>query len=159
MASKKDAKKPTPPAAPPHGEQQGRKQVLPSLLAAKTAMEPPRGSANGNGSHKAAEQQTAMQLDEYNALERLLEAGTPEDLDTRTELNELQILHFARAETMADYYSSSVLRDFVSSIKRKQISKERKGRREFTEAIKGAFLTDGEAGAMGMRSLADRLRS
>lgn len=158
MASKKDAKKPATPPATPQAE--GRKQVLPSLLAAKTAMEPPRGSANGNGSHKAAEQQqTAMQLDEYNALERLLEAGTPEDLDTRTELNELQILHFARAETMADYYSSAVLRDFVSSIKRKQISKERKGRREFTEAIKGAFLSDGEASAMGMRSLADRLRS
>lgn len=151
MATKKDPKKkakqknlePEVSSKP-----EGRKQTLPAMLLAKNSMPDPNQQT-----------QTSIQLEDYNALERLLEAGTPEDLDTRTELNELQVLHFARAEIMAEYYNSATLRDFVASIKRKQISLNRRGRREFTEAIKGALLTDGEAGAIGMRGLADRLRS
>lgn len=144
-------------------EDAGRKPTLPSLLLGKHHKV--IGVNGGNGHRepdefdvpRGAPAQGSMQLEDYNALERLLEAGTPQDLDTRTELNELQILHFARAEIMAEYYGSDRLRDFVASIKRKQISKDRKGRREFTEAMRGAGMNDPAGGTFN--SIQDRLRS
>lgn len=142
----------------------GRKPTLPSLLLTNHHKKN-QGINNGNGKSKPsfdevpmAEMSGSMPLEDYNAFERLLEAGTPEDLDTRTELNELQILHFARAEIMAEYYKSNVLRDFVASIKRKQISKNRKGRTEFTQAIRGQMPTDMMGPGNISNSISDKLR-
>lgn len=133
----------------------GRHPTLPLLLAAANPeMRRAIKQAGAEEHHKGS-----GLIEDYNALERLLEPGSPEDLDTRTELNELQIIHFARAEAMAKYYKSAVLTDFVASVKRKQISKGRKGRKEFVSAFQSVNTSEGEAYAMGLKSIGDKLRS
>ena len=126
----------------------GRKPTAPSLLRSINPMLAGQEDKLSDAAHF---------LEDYNALERLLEPGSPEDLDARSDLNELQILHYARAEAMAEFYHSKILKDFVLSLKRKMISKQRKGRKEFVQAFQSSQYGEADIYASASRSIADKL--
>lgn len=100
-------------------EDKGRSEMLPSLLMKTTT----RGDT---GDHS---------FDEYNALNELLRPGEGEELDARSEVNENQIIQFARARAIADYHGIPALDDFVNDILRLSLSKGRKSRKEFVKAM------------------------
>lgn len=57
------------------------------------------------------------------------------DIDMKTELNDKEILLFARLEVMAKFFGLSQLSDFAVSIYRKKISRKRGWRKEVLQAI------------------------
>jgi len=127
----------------------GRNPSAPGILG---KLNPMLAGAQDSQSHAASF------LEDYNALERLLEPGnSQEDLDARTELNELQIVNYARGEIMAEFYHSKILASYVASLKRKMISKARKGRKEFVSAFQSSQYGEVEAYGNAARSLSDKL--
>lgn len=134
-----------------------RNRVLPPILSNKPKPKTPR---NGNGAHKNSDEDDALLMEEFNVVTELLDGGDPQDafgLDSRTEVNELQILHFSRAEAMAEYYGIDILHAFVTNIKRLSISKNRKSRKEAVAAIQSMTYGHDEVRAGGLASLGKSL--
>jgi hypothetical protein len=132
----------------------GRKTLLPGILAKGNRIAQANRST-GNGEKDAAEL-----MEEYNSMKELLDGGDPSkpfELDSRTEVNELQILHFARAEAMAEYYGIPILHDFVTNIKRLSISKNRKSRKEFVAAHQSSLYGQSEIQASGFANIGKHL--
>jgi hypothetical protein len=132
----------------------GRKTLLPGVLAKGNRIAQANRSS-GNGEKDAAEL-----MEEYNSMKELLDGGDPSkpfELDSRTEVNELQILHFARAEAMAEYYGIPILHDFVTNIKRLSISKNRKSRKEFVAAHQSSLYGQSEVQASGFSNIGKHL--
>lgn len=99
-------------------------------------------------------------LEDYNPLDELFSEGKGDNgLDLRTELNEIQIIQFARARAIAAYYKIPQLAVFVKNIERLSVSKGRKGRREFVEAFRAASVSDAEAGMAAMGGVMGKLKS
>jgi len=79
-------------------------------------------------------------FEDYNPLSELFKGGDkPYELDFRSDLNEVQILQFARARVMADHFKIPALAKWVEHLERLSVSKQRKGRKEFVDAFKSAI--------------------
>jgi hypothetical protein len=57
------------------------------------------------------------------------------DIDMKTELNDKEILLFARIEVLSGFYDIQELKDFAISIFRKKLSRKRGWRKEVLQAI------------------------
>lgn len=116
---------PSPPSFNGHsnGSNGGREQLLPDMLGGN------RGIRD-------------MNLEEYNALKETLTPGTGKDLDARTELSADQIAVFAAGRRVASHYGIEELDLLLDDIARLSISKNRKSRKEFVQAITAQAQAD-----------------
>lgn len=97
--------------------------------------------------------------DDYNALAQLLSVGDNEsDIDARSEVNELQMIHMARARVVAAHFSIPKLNDLVRHILTLSLSKGRKSRKEFVAAFQAANMTDNEATAGIIANMTQKLK-
>lgn len=100
-----------------------------------------------------------VSLEDYNALRELLSPGVSDDeLDARSDVNTLQIIHFARARSMSDHFNIPSLRNFVTDFLRLSLSKDRKSRSEFVRAFQSANMGETEAQAGILNRLQGKLR-
>lgn len=141
MAKKKEVSRQVPIDEPEHQNGGGRVQSLPSVLErrkrepAEVIEEEPQPQGNR---HASREQDTMISLEEYNAVAELLHPGrTPEELDSRTDVNSLQIIHFSRARVMAKRFGIRYLDVYVTHIERLSLSHKRKSRLEHVKALSG----------------------
>lgn len=104
---------------------------------------------------------TAMEMGEdYNPLTELLSVGKDEaDIDARSEVNELQMIHMARARVIASHFDVPRLNDFVRHILTLSLSKNRKSRKEFVQAFQAANMGEAEAQAGIIANMTNKLRS
>jgi len=65
--------------------------------------------------------------------------STDKNLSSKTELTAIQVLTFTKAETWSDRYNSGLGKTLIKFYKENLISKDRKGRMELVEALKGAI--------------------
>ena len=96
--------------------------------------------------HASPQQDTMISLEEYNAIQELLHPGrTQEELDARTDVNSLQIIHFSRARIIAKRFGIKYLDEYVSNLERLSLSHKRKSRLEHVKALSGLNQTDQKA--------------
>lgn len=82
---------------------------------------------------------------DFHAIEQLMLPGnTSDELDVRSELNTLQIVHIARARFIARRYRVKAQNEFVDDLLRLMISHKRKGRKEVVAAHQSASMGDSE---------------
>lgn len=87
-------------------------------------------------------------LDNWEPLRELLTVGPNDrDIDARSDVNELQIVQFSRARAIARHFRIQSLNDYVRDMLTLSLSKGRKSRKEFVQAIQHAHMGDGEAAA------------
>lgn len=125
---------------PKEGKAGGRNPTLPPLLEAVNS--------------------SSYTDDEYNALAELLKVGdNEEDIDARSEVNETQMIHIARARVIANHFDIPKLNDFVRHILTLSLSKGRKSRKEFVQAFQAANMGETEAQAGIIANMTNKLRS
>lgn len=92
-------------------------------------------------------------IQDYEPLRELLSPGDkPEDIDLRTELNDLQVVTFSVAIMVADHFEVPALKELIYGMERRQVSLKRKGRKEFVQSFQSAGLSDqGEAASIFSR--------
>ncbi len=123
-------------------EATGRKEVIPPVLA-----------PSGMG-------QSGQFLDDYNALGELFsDGGQEKSIDLRTDINEAQVIQFARGRAIAEHYRISALGSFINDIARLSISKGRKSRKEFVNAFQSANMSDAAEAAGVTAGIMGKLRS
>lgn len=70
-----------------------------------------------------------------------------EDIDLKTDIDRMQVLHLSRAEVFCQRFpGTTVMRTFTTSLKRLSVSKNRKGREEAVSIIKSAHEEPVETG-------------
>jgi hypothetical protein len=105
---------------------------------------------NGNGNGRvetiapflaqAAGRGVSLAEEDFNALSELLSVGkNPKDIDARTDVNMMQIIHIARGRTMGEHYKWNALDSFISNILTLSLSRDRKSRLEFTHAVRAVM--------------------
>lgn len=125
---------------PEAGKEGGRNQSLPPLLESLSS--------------------SMTTEEEFNALAELLRVGdNDQDIDARSEVNELQMIHMARARIIASHFNIPRLHDFVRHILTLSLSKGRKSRKEFVAAFQAAHMTDNEATAGIIANMTSKLRT
>lgn len=98
--------------------------------------------------------------EDYNPLSELLSVGKdPLDIDARSEVNELQMIHIARARIIAEHFDIPLLKSFVRHILTLSLSKGRKSRKEFVQAFQSANMGETEATAGILANMTSKLRS
>lgn len=121
---------------------EGRQEVVPPVLA-----------PSGMG-------QSGQFLDDYNALAELFHDGPGEkSIDLRTDINEAQVIQFARGRAIAAHYGITALSDFINDIARLSVSKNRKSRKEFVSAFQSANMSDAAEAAGVTAGIMGKLRS
>lgn len=89
--------------------------------------------------HKSANDDSMISMEEFEAIREILHPGRDaNELDARTDLNTLQIVHFSRARIMAKRFGLPYLNAYVTNLQRMSLSKQRKSRKELVSAIQGA---------------------
>lgn len=136
-----------PPTEPPSGP---RNQTLPSILTGRRQREveeePMDEGAPQGARHVSREDDTAVTLEEYSGVQEILNPGrTAAELDARTEVNTLQMIHFSRARVIARRFGIKYLDDYVTSIERLALSHKRKSRLEHVRALNGLQQQDERA--------------
>lgn len=127
----------TPEEQPPVEQEQSRGRVL-SLPSILKKPEPEPEPVIQGAEHKSRNDDTLVSLEEFNAVAEILHPGrTPEELDARTEVNSLQIIHFSRARVMAKRFGIKHLDLYVTSIERLSLSHKRKSRLEHVKSLSG----------------------
>lgn len=149
MAKKKPAEEtiPGPSEEPP----KGRVRSLPSALQTRTAVgkqelrEEAKASQQGR-SHRSRENDTSISLEEYEAVREILHPGRNQgELDARTEVNTLQLIHFSRGRVMAQRFGIKYLDEYITSIERLSLSLKRKSRLEHVKALSGLMQNENQA--------------
>jgi phosphatidate phosphatase APP1 len=64
------------------------------------------------------------------------EVFSKENIEVKTDLNNRQIIAMSKGEIFAQRYDCSIMRDLCEAIMIRSVSKDRKGRGEFTEISK-----------------------
>lgn len=125
----------------------GREDSLPDILGGKTESEkeePPQGFR-----HASPNDDSMVSLEEYEAIKEILNPGRNEaELDARTEVNTLQVIHFSRGRVIAKRFGIRYLDQYVTSIERLMLSHKRKSRMEHVKAISGLVQQNDQAQSM-----------
>lgn len=141
-----------------HGK--GRTQSLPSVLEERTAVgrrelqDEQRKQKTNNAetqgkAHRSPKQDTMISLEEYEAVREILHPGRNQgELDARTEVNTLQLIHFSRGRVMAKRFGIKYLDDYITSIERLSLSLKRKSRLEHVKALSGVMQGDMQASGL-----------
>lgn len=130
--------------------------------------------SNGNGNGKTGrdhsvipslqtvvpeQSEGASVLEDYNPLQELFRPGDgPRGIDTRSEVNEIQIIQMARARAVAKHFGIALLDEFVNDILRLSLSKNRKSRKEFVQSFQSAMSEPAEGGSGIIQGMMDKLR-
>lgn len=90
------------------------------------------------------------------ALLQLFEFDKITDKDTKTELDDNQIIDISKAVAYSKIFNLPILAAFVDSYKLHRVSKNRMGRREVIEAVKSQNPENPE---MANKNMASRIKS
>jgi len=130
----------------PAGRPTGRNPTLPSMLQGRPPT--PEGEAGG-----------FEMLEEFNPILELLSPGVEEDdVQTRTELRDLEILQISRALHLSTLPGCDGLRNWTTVIMRLKISRKRGSRQEVVEAMRAMGGLQDTQQARGVQSLLSKLR-
>lgn len=77
------------------------------------------------------------------------------NIEVKTELNDKQVMLFARADIFAKRYKTPVLRQFTNSFMKKNLSRKRASRKEMVDVVKNV---DSGVGSEREDNLISRLR-
>jgi len=139
------------PGPPP----KGRVRSLPSALQTRTQVGKQelreQAQTNKNGEqqgrpHRSRSDDTSVSLEEYEAVREILHPGRNQgELDARTEVNTLQLIHFSRGRVIAKRFGIKYLDEYITSIERLSLSLKRKSRLEHVKALAGIMQNDQQA--------------